>query len=235
MNVHRTILTGAVLLAVTAVAAPAKATTLDLALGTLASLGTPVPASGGAPSTFSAEFSGGEVLPGAGWGYQGGAVSSSSIGPGGAINSNYASSPTGVSDFTFGFSWTPANNGTFTSFGTAGEGGANDYFTDVSLYQGSSLIESASIYATPVGGGSGLYFSNYTFDPILVVAGSNYTLDVTGSVGPTSGWSELGGQINIASAKAPGAVPLPASFPLFLTAILALMGFAAVKRVRENS
>jgi hypothetical protein len=30
------------------------------------------------------------------------------------------------------------------------------------------------------------------------------------------------------------AVPLPASFPLFLTGLLGLMGFAAVKRVRQG-
>ena len=230
MTVHRTILTGAVLLAVTTAATPAKATSVDLLdvdLGTLASVWTPLAGVGQGTATYSANFIANDltpentIIPG----YQGASVGTNSIFADGTQYYNGAYSVTGASDFTYGFSFTPANNGTFTSSGGTAEAYTDGSLTSVSLYAGSSLIENASLTTSSYGGG-------YAFDPIDVLAGSNYTLDIAGSVGAV-GQSEISGTINIASARS--AVPLPASLPLFATAILALMGFAAVKRVRERS
>src|SRR5208337_4192364 len=118
MNFNRTILTGAVLLAVTAAATPAKATSVDLVLGTLASVGTPVPGEG--PSTYSAEFSVFELAPGNLYepelqGVTGGATA---IRADGTQDSLTDDSPTGASNLTYGFSFTPANSGTFTAWGS---------------------------------------------------------------------------------------------------------------------
>src|SRR5208283_5806369 len=110
MNFNRTILTGAVLLAVTAAATPAKAASVDLVLGTLASLGTPYGGVIGNPSTYSAEFAVYEYAPGniIEPSYQGVGGGAGVVRADGTPDSLTDYSPTGASNLTWGFSFAPA-------------------------------------------------------------------------------------------------------------------------------